>query len=82
MARQEFSHTVPGAVNADGLRLLFERLDGERRPFELVVHRPGGATGTRGITVKTRSGEDAEYFRGVLEKLSPETSDSLTHGTD
>lgn len=54
------------------IQSLFEQLGDEARPFELVVHPPISKTGTRAVTIKAATYEDAKYFSGILKKLSKE----------
>jgi len=51
---------------------LFEQLDDEARPFELVISSPIGKTGTRAVKIRAATYEDAKYFSGILMKLSKE----------
>lgn len=69
-------------IKASNLKYLFEQLDDEPRPFELVVHQPIGKIGVRPVTIKANSEEDAKYFKGILDKLSYESLERLAHGTD
>lgn len=79
---EDFKYIMFKVIRASNLKYLFEQLDDEPRPFELVVHPPIGKTGTRPVTIKASTEEDAKYFKGILDKLSYESSERLTHGTD
>lgn len=79
---EDFKHIRFKVLRAKNLKYLFEQLDDEARPFELVVHPPVGKTGTRPVTIKASCKEDATYFRGILEKLSYESLDRLAYDTD
>ena len=79
---EDFKYIRFKVIRASNLKYLFEQLDDEPRPFELVVHPPIGKTGTRPVTIKASTEEDAKYFKGILDKLSYESSERLTHGTD
>ena len=79
---EDFKHIRFMVFKASSIKYLFEQLDDEARPFELVVHPPIGKTGMRPVTIKARTEEDAKYFKGILEKLSYESLERLTYGTD
>lgn len=79
---EDFKYTRFMVVRASNLKHLFDQLDDEPRPFELVVHRPMGKTSVRPVTIKASSEEDAKYFEGILDKLSYESLERLAHGTD
>lgn len=79
---EDFKYTRFMVVRASNLKHLFDQLDDEPRPFELVVHRPMGKTSVRPVTIKASSEEDAKYFEGILDKLSYESLDGLAYGAD
>ena len=79
---EDFKYIRFKVIRASNLKYLFEQLDDEPRPFELVVHPPIGKIGVRQVTIKANSEEDAKYFKGILDKLSYESLDRLAHGTD
>lgn len=79
---EDFKYIRFKVIRASNLKYLFEQLDDEPRPFELVVHPPICKTGMRPVTIKASTEEDAKYFKGILDKLSYESSERLTHGTD
>lgn len=79
---EDFKYIRFKVIRASNLKYLFEQLDDEPRPFELVVHPPIGKTGMRPVTIKASTEEDAKYFKGILEKLSYESLERLTYGTD
>lgn len=78
---EDFKHIRFMVFKASNIKYLFEQLDDEPRPFELVVH-PIGKTGMRPVTIKASTEEDAKYFKGILDKLSYESLERLAHGTD
>ena len=78
----DFRHIRFMVYKASSIKYLFEQLDDEPRPFELVVHPPIGKTGMRLVTIKASTEEDAKYFKGILDKLSYESLERLAHGTD
>ena len=78
----DFKHIRFMAFKASNIKYLFEQLDDEPRPFELVIHPPIGKTGMRPVTIKASTEEDAKYFKGILDKLSYESLERLTYGTD
>lgn len=78
----DFKHIRFMVFKASNIKYLFDQLDDEPRPFELVVHRPMGKTSVRPVTIKASSEEDAKYFEGILDKLSYESLERLEHGTD
>lgn len=78
----DFKHIRLMVFRASNIKCLFEQLDDEPRPFELVVHSPIGKTGMRPVTIKASTEEDAKYFKGILDKLSYESLERLAHGTD
>ena len=78
----DFKHIRFMVFKASNIKYLFEQLDDEPRPFELVVHPPIGKTGMRQVTIKASTEEDAKYFNGILDKLSYESLERLTYGTD
>lgn len=79
---EDFKYIRFKVIRASNLKYLFEQLDDEPRPFELVVHPPIGKTGMRPVTIKASTEEDAKYFKGILEKLSYESLERLANGTD
>lgn len=79
---KDFKYIRFKVIRASNLKYLFEQLDDEPRPFELVVHPPIGKTGMRPVTIKASTEEDAKYFKGILDKLSYEFLERLAHGTD
>ena len=78
----DFKHIRFMVFKASNIKYLFEQLDDEARPFELVVHPPISKIGVRPVTIKARTEEDAKYFKGILEKLSYESLERLANGTD
>ena len=78
----DFKHIRFMVFKASNIKYLFEQLDDGPRPFELVVHPPIGKTGMRPVTIKASTEEDAKYFKGILDKLSYESLERLTYGTD
>ena len=79
---EDFKYIRFKVIRASNLKYLFEQLDDEPRPFELVVHPPISKIGVRPVTIKARTEEDAKYFKGILEKLSYESLERLANGTD
>lgn len=79
---EDFKYIMFKVIRASNLKYLFGQLDDEPRPFELVVHPPIGKTGMRPVTIKASTEEDAKYFKGILYKLSYESLERWTHGTD
>ena len=79
---EDFKYIRFKVIRASNLKYLFEQLDDEPRPFELVVHQPIGKIGVRPVTIKARTEEDAKYFKGILDKLSYESLERLANGTD
>ena len=79
---EDFKYIRFKVIRASNLKYLFEQLDDEPRPFELVVHQPIGKIGVRPVTIKASTEEDAKYFKGILEKLSYESLERLANGTD
>lgn len=79
---EDFKHIRFMVFKASNIKYLFEQLDDEPRPFELVVHPPVGKTGTRPVTIKASCKKDADYFRSILEKLSYESLDRLAYESD
>lgn len=79
---EDFKYIRFRVIRASNLKYLFEQLDDEPRPFELVIHPPIGKTSVRPVTNKASSEEDAKYFEGILDKLSYESLERLEHGTD
>ena len=79
---EDFKYIRFKVIRASNLKYLFEQLDDEPRPFILVVHPPIGKIGVRPVTIKERNEEDAKYFKGILNKLSYESLERLTYGTD
>lgn len=79
---EDFKHIRFRVFKASNIKYLFEQLDDEPRPFELVVHPPIGKTGMRPVTIKASTEEDAKYFKGILDKLLYESLERLTYGTD
>lgn len=78
---EDFKYIRFKVIRASNLKYLFEQLDDEPRPFILVVHPPIG-NGVRPVTIKASTEEDAKYFKGILDKLSYESLERLTYGTD
>ena len=79
---EDFKYIRFKVIRASNLKYLFEQLDDEPRPFELVVHPPISKIGVRPVTIKASTEEDAKYFKGILEKLSYESLERLANGTD
>ena len=79
---EDFKYIRFKVIRASNLKYLFEQLDDEPRPFELVVHQPISKIGVRPVTIKASTEEDAKYFEGILDKLSYESLERLTYGTD
>jgi hypothetical protein len=79
---EDFKYIRFMVFKASNIKYLFEQLDDEPRPFELVVHPPIGKTGMRPVTIKASTEEDAKYFKGILDKLSYGSLERLTYGTD
>ncbi len=79
---KDFKYIRFMVFKASNIKYLFEQLDDEPRPFELVVHPPIGKIGVRPVTIKASCKEDTTYFKGILEKLSYESLDRFTYGTD
>lgn len=79
---EDFRYIRFKVIRASNIKYLFEQLDDEPRPFESVVHPPIGKIGVRPVTIKANSEEDAKYFKGILDKLSYESLERLTYGTD
>lgn len=79
---EDFKYIRFNVIRASNLKYLFEQLDDEPRPFILVVHPPIGKIGVRSVTIKASNEEDAKYFKGILEKLSYESLERFTYGTD
>lgn len=79
---EDFKYIRFKVIKAGNLKYLFEQLDDEPRPFELVVHPPISKIGVRPVTIKASSEEDAKYFEDILDKLSYESLERLEHGTD
>lgn len=77
MANKEYPYIRFKVLRVKNIKYIFEQLDDEPRPFELVIHPPVGKTGTRPVTIKASSKEDADYFHGILEKLSSESLNSI-----
>lgn len=67
---EDFKYIRFKVIRASNLKYLFEQLDDEARPFELVVHPPISKIGVRPVTIKATNEEDAKYFKGILDKLS------------
>lgn len=67
---KDFKYIRFMVFKASNIKYLFEQLDDEPRPFELVVHPPIGKIGVRPVTIKASNEEDAKYFKGILDKLS------------
>ena len=80
MANKECPYIRFKVIKVQNIKYLFEQLDEEPRPFELVVHPP--VAGTRPVTIKASCKEDADYFQGILEKLSYESLDRLAYESD
>lgn len=78
----DFKHIRFMVFKASNIKYLFEQLDDQPRPFELVAHPPIGKTGMRPVTIKASTEEDAKYFKGILDKLSYESLERLAHGTN
>ena len=79
---EDFKYIMFKVIRASNLKYLFGQLDDEPRPFELVVHPPISKIGVRPVTIKASTEEDANYFKGILDKLSYESLERLTYGTD
>lgn len=79
---EDFKYIRFKVIRASNLKYLFEQLDDEPRPFELVVHPQISKIGVRPVTIKASTEEDAKYFKGILDKLSYESLERLTYGTD
>lgn len=79
---EDFKYIRFKVIRASNLKYLFEQLDDEPRPFELVVHPPIGKIGVRPVTIKASTEEDAKYFKGILDKLSYESLEKLAYGTN
>ena len=79
---EDFKYIRFKVIRARNLKYLFEHLDDEPRPFELVVHPPISKIGVRPVTIKASTEEDAKYFKGILDKLSYESLERLANGTD
>lgn len=79
---EDFKYIRFKVIKASNLKYLFEQLDDEPRPFELVVHPPIGKIGVRHVTIKASNEEDAKYFKDILDKLSYESLERLTYGTN
>jgi hypothetical protein len=81
---EDFKHIRFMVFKASSIKYLFEQLDDEPRPFELVVHPPicKSKIGVRPVTIKASNEEDAKYFKGILNKLSYESLERLTYGTN
>lgn len=79
---KDFKYIRFMVFKASNIKYLFEQLDDEPRPFELVVHPPIGKTGMRPATIKASNEEDAKYFKGILDKLSYESLERLAHDTN
>lgn len=79
---EDFKYIRFKVIRASDLKELFKQLDDEPRPFELVVHPSIGKTGMRPVTIKASTEEDAKYFKGILDKLSYESLERLTYGTN
>lgn len=79
---KDFKYIRFMVFKASNIKYLFEQLDDEPRPFELVVHPSIGKTGMRPVTIKASTEEDAKYFKGILAKLSYESLERLTYGTN
>lgn len=78
---EDFKYIRFMVFKASNIKYLFEQLDDEPRPFELVVHPPISKS-VCAVTIKASTEEDAKYFKGILEKLSYESLERLTYGTD
>lgn len=74
MSSKSFDYIRFKVIKADRLKDLYEQLDDEPRPFELVVHP--SIAGTRPITIKATikatNTEDAQYFSKLLRGLAYE----------
>lgn len=70
MAKKEYPYIRFKVIKANRLKDLYEQLDDEPRPFELVVHP--SIAGTRPITIKATNQEDAQYFSKLLRGLAYE----------
>ena len=67
---EDFKYIRFKVIRARNLKYLFEQLDDEPRPFELVVHQPIGKIGVRPVTIKASTDEEAKHSKGILEKIS------------
>lgn len=79
---KDFKYIRFMVFKASNIKYLFEQLDDEPRPFELVVHPSIGKTGMRPVTIKASTEEDAKYFKGIFDKLLYESLERLTYGTN
>ena len=70
MSKQSFDYIRFKVIKANRLKDLYEQLDNEPRPFELVVHP--SIAGTRPITIKATNQKDAQYFSKLLRGLAYE----------
>lgn len=82
MANKEYPYIRFKVMRVENIKYIFEHLDDEPRPFELVIHPPIGKTGTRPVTIKASSKEDADYFHGILNTLSYDSLDRLSYDPD
>ena len=79
---EDFKYVRFMVFKASNIKYLFEQLDDEPRPFELVVHPPISKIGVRPVTITASTEEDAKYFNGILDKLSYKSLERLANGTD
>lgn len=70
MSSKSFDYIRFKVIRANRLKDLYEQLDNEPRPFELVVHP--AIAGARPITIKATNREDAQYFSKLLRGLAYE----------
>lgn len=62
------THTAFKVLKSGGLKRLYELLDGEQRPFEMVVYQ--ALAGVRPVAIMATSKEDAKYFSNVLNNIA------------
>ncbi len=67
MAKEEYPYRRLKVIKAQSVKDLFEWLDDEPRPYELVIHMP--IASTRLVVIKATNEQDAEYFASVLNQL-------------
>lgn len=80
---EDFKYIRFKVIRASNIKYLFEQLDDEPRPFELVVHPPIGKTGMRPVTLSKQAPRKMpSTLRVSLDKLSYGSLERLTYGTD